>query len=347
MCNIAGYAGEKQAAPILIDMLRRQQQYDGGGCSGIATIYNGRIHYRKVIGDVDTLINTTDALYLPGTVGIAHSRPGGRPVVYNFAHPFINIDETMAGILNGTGRSPGFAQKSRDIATMLEEEGYVFRDVSFVSKSEFPRLKDGSYVSSVNIRLSLTDKYVKEGMSTSAAMVRACEEFYADCVFGMLNVATPDRFYILRTTRPAISLKTEDGTYVATTRFGFPEELQGEVKMLPLFSACEMSKEGVAVTDHKMTNCEEVAEVTEYTLEEGYKRIYALLKGKRDNPLFFDDLEFAVNDNMRDLFEGDHTLVQDARLVYDVLYRLDTEGLLQREVRVINGNVKRVFMWID
>ena len=347
MCNIAGYAGEKHAAPILIEMLRKQQQYDGGGSTGIATIYNGRIYYRKVIGDVDTLINTTDALYLPGTVGIAHTRPGGRPVVYSFAHPFVNMEETMAGILNGTGKFPGYLQKAHEITAKLEEEGYIFRDVSFVSKSNFPRLRDGSYVSSVNTRLSLIDKYIKEGMSTPAAMVRVGEEFYGDYVFGMLNLATPDRFYILRNCRPAISLKTEHGTYVATTRFGFPEDEEGEIKMLPLLTACEMTKDGVTVTDARMTNCEEVAEVTDYTLEEGYKRIYALLKGKKDNPLFFDDLEFAVDREMRDIFPGEHTLVQDSRLVYDVLYRLDKEGILNREIRTIGDNVKRVYMWID
>ena len=96
MCNIAGYAGTKQAAPILINMLKKQQYFDGGMSCGIATIHNGRLYYRKVIGDVDTLVNTTDALYLPGTVGIAHTRPGGSPHVYSYAHPFVNIEETMA-----------------------------------------------------------------------------------------------------------------------------------------------------------------------------------------------------------------------------------------------------------
>ena len=28
MCNIAGYVGEKQAAPILIEMLRRETKFD-------------------------------------------------------------------------------------------------------------------------------------------------------------------------------------------------------------------------------------------------------------------------------------------------------------------------------
>ena len=40
MCNIAGHAGKKAVAPILIEMLKRQQHFDGAGSAGIATIYN-------------------------------------------------------------------------------------------------------------------------------------------------------------------------------------------------------------------------------------------------------------------------------------------------------------------
>ena len=347
MCHIAGYAGEKQAAPILIEMLRKQQHFDGGCCVGIATIYNGRIHYRKVVGDVDTLVNTTDALYLPGTVGIAHTRPGGRPITYNFGHPFVTGDESMVGIANGTTKGPNYNEKCQRITSELEEQGHIFRDNSFVKGSEFPHLKDGSFVNTTSTRLVLTDKYIKDGMSIPDALARVGEELYSDVVFSVLNIATPDKYYVLRTTRPAISLKCENETYVSTSRFGFPEDAVGEVKMLPLFSVCEMSKEGIVITDHKMTNCEEVAEVTDYTLEEGYKRISAMLKGKRDNPLHFDDLEIAVGENMRDLFEGDHTLLQDARLVYDVLWKLDEEGLLKKELRRVSSNRERYFMWID
>ena len=59
MCNIAGYSGKRNAAPILIEMLRRQQSFDGGLSVGVATIHEGKLHYRKVVGDVDTLLRET------------------------------------------------------------------------------------------------------------------------------------------------------------------------------------------------------------------------------------------------------------------------------------------------
>ena len=56
MCNIAGYSGSRQAAPILLEMLRRQQYYDSEQSTGVATIHEGKLYYRKLVGDVDHLI---------------------------------------------------------------------------------------------------------------------------------------------------------------------------------------------------------------------------------------------------------------------------------------------------
>ena len=47
MCNIAGYIGNRQAAPILLEMLRRQQPYDGDMSTGIATLHEGKLYYKK------------------------------------------------------------------------------------------------------------------------------------------------------------------------------------------------------------------------------------------------------------------------------------------------------------
>ena len=78
MCTIAGYVGTKPAAPLLIEMMRKEEGIDSGFYTGIATIHEGKIHYRKVVGDLAQLLKETDAAELPGTIGIIHSRtPGG------------------------------------------------------------------------------------------------------------------------------------------------------------------------------------------------------------------------------------------------------------------------------
>ncbi len=350
MCNIAGYAGIDRAAPILLEMIRRQQDFDGCACTGIATIFEGRIYYRKISGTVDDLMKHTDAFYLPGTVGIAHTRPGGNAHSYNYAHPFVTADDTMAGMTNGTVPIPEYPEKTQRAATFLEEQGYKFRGEVFDFKDDYsPKLKNGSCLSCVDVRLNYTHYFYNQGMTMTAAMAKMASELYTDSVFGALNIDTPDRFYILRTTRPAATLKTERGIYVATTRFAFPDGTPGVVGQLPIFHPCEITKDGIRVSEDRMSGCEEVAEVTDELLGEAYARIVKLLLGKRSNPLYFDDLESAVN-NMRDIFEGNHRLVQHARVVYDVLWRLKEEGKLRTERRLFEGNgIKkfRTYMWID
>ena len=51
MCNIAGYVGERDAAPILNEMLRAEEGIDAGFYTGLATVDEGKIYYRKVCGD--------------------------------------------------------------------------------------------------------------------------------------------------------------------------------------------------------------------------------------------------------------------------------------------------------
>lgn len=350
MCNIAGYAGTENAAPKLLEMLRRQQAFDGGVCTGIATIYDGRIFYRKVVGDVDTLIRTTDAMSLPGTIGIAHSRPGGNPSTYAFSHPFITDCEDMAYITNGTGRGEGYQEKSQKVCTLLEDEGYSFRDRAFVNDTFFPKLKDGSNVSCVEVRMNLVDKYMKEGMSIPDAMAITLSELYTDNVSVLLNLKDPEKIFALRTTRPMAALFADDGTYMATTRFAFPEGVNGEVMQLPLSHVCEITKDGVNVTESKLSGCEAVCDVTPHVYQEGYKRICEMLSGKKDAPLYFDDLEIGVFENMKYIWPEKHSLVQDARLVYDVLWQLRCEGRLKTTYRMMNssGHTKeRIYMWLE
>ena len=369
MCNIAGYVGERAAAPILLEMLRRQQDFDGGVCTGIATIHEGRLYYRKIVGDVDALIKHTDALYLPGKIGIAHTRPGGKNDSYVMAHPFITPDETMAGVTNGTGISIGdLRERSHKLAEMLDKAGYKFRgevfeknglhdhkaesvaacgeEVRVPTKRNMPVLSNGANTSGAEVRTNAVHYYYSQGMSMTAAMSKVDSFLYKDGVLEMLNVATPDRIYVLRTTRPAATLKTEDGTYIATTRFAFPDGLRGEVGQLPVMYPCEITKDNIKVATEDKMQGEEISEITPEVFLDGYNRIVGMLEGKGDEPLYFDDLELAIAREMRDIFPGDHPLFQHARLVYDVLWKLTEEGRLKTERRWFKNEKFRTFMWI-
>ena len=89
MCNIAGYVGSQDATPILLKMIQIQEGLNGGFYTGLA-VHNGKnLHMRKTLGDLDTLLKTSNAAALPGNAGIAHSRtPSGGDGTW--AHPFVH-----------------------------------------------------------------------------------------------------------------------------------------------------------------------------------------------------------------------------------------------------------------
>lgn len=341
MCNIAGYAGNRQAAPILLEMLRRQQPYDGDMSTGVAIIHEGKLHYRKIVGDVDTLIRETDVLSLPGTIGIAHTRPGGDKNEVPM-HPNISRDGTMALVTNGTTPITKYSEGWSKAADMLDAEGYQFIHQTDAYRKH-PYLSRNSHsVSPAEARVYLVEHYMAEGKTIPQAMALACAHMYSDNAAVLISEKHPDSFFALRTTRALVAVMEQGETYMATTRFGLPEDLADRAMDLPLFYACELGRQGIRITADKM-NMEPVAEMTPYTYAEAYKRFETLLRSEAA-PLHFDKLELAAN-NMRDLWPGEHTYVQHARLIYDILWQLEHEGRLQREMRIQEHHFGQRHRW--
>ena len=87
MCGIIGVLGNHEAAPILVEALKRLE-YRGYDSAGIATIDDGVLNRRRAVGK---LVNLSDLLVhqpIAGKAGIGHTRwaTHGAPTVSN-AHP--------------------------------------------------------------------------------------------------------------------------------------------------------------------------------------------------------------------------------------------------------------------
>ncbi|MDQ6883395.1 MAG: glutamine--fructose-6-phosphate transaminase (isomerizing) [Candidatus Dormibacteraeota bacterium] len=122
MCGIIGYLGEREAAPIIVESLKRLE-YRGYDSAGIA-IFNendGQTSVVKSAAKVDTLIERVSEEMPVGHLGIGHTRwaTHGRPTVIN-AHPHTDCTKKIMVIHNGIIEN--FAELRRD----LQARGHVF-----------------------------------------------------------------------------------------------------------------------------------------------------------------------------------------------------------------------------
>ena len=118
MCGIVGVLGEKEAAPIILDALKRLE-YRGYDSAGIATLIDGKIQRRRAEGKLFNLEKTLDASPLDGSIGIGHTRwaTHGAPNENN-AHP--HATERVAIVHNG------IIENFRELREKLTKDGAHF-----------------------------------------------------------------------------------------------------------------------------------------------------------------------------------------------------------------------------
>ena len=89
MCGIVGFAGKEEAAPILLDGLRRLE-YRGYDSAGVAVYHPERgLQVIKTKGRIQALADQVEAAGgMPGSIGLGHTRwaTHGEPSDVN-SHP--------------------------------------------------------------------------------------------------------------------------------------------------------------------------------------------------------------------------------------------------------------------
>lgn len=101
MCGIVGYVGTRQAAPIILDGLKRLE-YRGYDSAGLAVISGGEINIRRDVGKLHNLINLYNSDPVNGMIGIGHTRwaTHGAPSQRN-AHPHVSDGGKVVVVQNG------------------------------------------------------------------------------------------------------------------------------------------------------------------------------------------------------------------------------------------------------
>jgi len=223
MCNIAGYTGNRTAAPILLEMMKKEEGFAGGYYTGIATIHEGKLHWRKVIGTVKDLLEQTDAASLPGTVGIIHSRSKSGGDV-EWGHPFVNPEENLAYVANGSVGWFGNTAYLSEVCAGLAAEGWKFRSAN-PDLPHYPACAPGKYVHVSEAMCFLIDKFRKQGLSDHEAMEKVFCEYPAEIVGLTMSTAEPDCISAARINMPMMIGTSDDGTYLASTAIAFPDDI--------------------------------------------------------------------------------------------------------------------------
>ena len=120
MCGIIGYVGKRQAAPILVDGLRRLE-YRGYDSAGVAIQNGSGMAVVKLAGRVQGLAQHLEREPVHGTSGIAHTRwaTHGVPSERN-AHPHGDCHARVALVHNG------IVENADALRVALEAAGHRF-----------------------------------------------------------------------------------------------------------------------------------------------------------------------------------------------------------------------------
>ena len=121
MCGIVGYAGSRQAAPLLLQGLKRLE-YRGYDSAGLALICDGALLVEKAAGKIAALEAQLGQTLPLAVTGIAHTRwaTHGAPTTRN-AHPHTDCTNSLAIAHNG------IIENAATLRAKLVEKGHIFK----------------------------------------------------------------------------------------------------------------------------------------------------------------------------------------------------------------------------
>ena len=180
MCGIVGYTGHVQAAPVLLDGLRRLE-YRGYDSAGVVVQDEGALKMVKASGAVSHLAELTGGgRALEGVCGLAHTRwaTHGAPTDTN-AHPHLSEHGLFAVVHNG------IIENFAALRAELEAEGVVFRSET-----------------DTEVVAHLLERYY-DGELKSAVM-RTAARLEGSYVLGVVCAREPGRLFCVKEAGPLI-----------------------------------------------------------------------------------------------------------------------------------------------
>ena len=124
MCGIIGYIGNKKAAPILFEGLKKLE-YRGYDSAGICTINNGSLIVEKEVGKLDEIQGKVNFNDLKGNIGLSHCRWATHgSVTKENAHPHYDCNNSISIVHNG------IIENFSELKDMLVKKGHNFKTLT-------------------------------------------------------------------------------------------------------------------------------------------------------------------------------------------------------------------------
>ena len=180
MCGIVGYTGSQNAAPLLLEGLKKLE-YRGYDSAGIAVVEGNTVHIRKVTGRIANLCEKTgDGQGIPGTTGIGHTRwaTHGAPTDTN-AHPHTSNDGRFAVVHNG------IIENYVELRRELTQKGYRFESET-----------------DTEVIVHLVEMYY--GGDFKQAVMKAANRLRGSYALGIVCANEPGRIFVMREASPLI-----------------------------------------------------------------------------------------------------------------------------------------------
>lgn len=180
MCGIVGYTGTQNAAPVLLEGLKKLE-YRGYDSAGIAVVRGDSICISKVTGRIVNLCEKTqDGKLTPGFTGIGHTRwaTHGAPTSTN-AHPHASNDGRFAVVHNG------IIENYMELREELIAKGYHFESET-----------------DTEVIVHLVEMYYAG--NAKKAVMKAASRIHGSYALGIVCTDEPEKIFVVRQASPLI-----------------------------------------------------------------------------------------------------------------------------------------------
>jgi glucosamine--fructose-6-phosphate aminotransferase (isomerizing) len=296
MCGIVGYAGQRQALPILLAGLRRLE-YRGYDSAGVAVLDGGRVQVVRKAGKLEELereLGGDDAL--GGATGIGHTRwaTHGAPTDRN-AHPHTDCGGRVAVIHNG------IIENFYSLRAELEAEGHALASQT-----------DTECVA------HLVEAALADGLAFPAAVRAALRRLEGSFALAVLHQGDPGVVVGAKRDLPLVAGRADGQTFVASDFAAFLDHTKDGV-ILEDDQVVVVTPERLEVTDLDGNPVEPYEHHVDWDLSAAEKGGYDhfMLKEMHEQPL-------AIKQTLEGRTDpGGHLLLDELRMSEDELREVD------------------------